>query len=58
MIDQGAVPVNAIEIVAAVFAHTVVDPVTTLVGLGLTVNVTILEITVEGQVPLTASLYL
>ena len=58
MIDQGAVPINAIEIVAAVFAHTVVDPEITLVGIGLTVNVTILEITVEGQVPLTASLYL
>ena len=52
---QGAVPVSAIEIVAGEFAHTVVDPVITLVGLGLTVSITSVEVTAGVQLPLTIS---
>lgn len=55
---QGAVPVSAIEIVAALFAQTVVDPLITLVGLGLTVKVTSLDVTAGVQLPLTISWYL
>ena len=55
---QGAVPVSAIEIVAAVFAHTVVDPLITLVGLGFTVSVTSGDSSFGEQLPLTISLYL
>ena len=55
---QGAVPVSAIEIVAAVFAHTVVDPLITLVGLGFTVKVTSDEVPAGVQVPITRSWYL
>ena len=55
---QGAVPVSAIEIVAGEFAHTVVDPVIILVGLGLTVSVTSGDSSFGEQLPLTISLYL
>ena len=55
---HGAVPVSAIEIVAGEFAHTVVDPVITLVGLGLTVKVTSDDVPAGVQVPLTISWYL
>jgi len=55
---QGAVPVSAIEIVAGKFAQTVVDPLITLVGLGLTVSVTSFEVTAGVQLPLTISWYL
>ena len=55
---QGAVPVSAIEIVAGEFAHTVADPLITLVGLGLTVSVTSDEVPAGVQVPLTISWYL
>ena len=58
VIFQGAVPVSAIEIVAGVFAQTVVDPLITLVGLGLTVSVTSFEVTSGVQLPLTNNLYL
>jgi hypothetical protein len=49
---QGAVPVSAIEMVAGEFAQTVVDPVITLVGLGLTVKVTSDDVPAGVQVPL------
>ncbi len=52
---QGAVPVSAIEIVAGVFSQAVVDPVITLVGLGLTVSVTSFDVTAGVQLPLTIS---
>jgi hypothetical protein len=46
------------EMVAGVFAHTVVDPLITLVGLGFTVSVTMFETSSGVQLPLTISLYL
>ena len=58
MIFQGAVPVSAIDTVAGEFAHKVVDPLITLVGLGLTVSVNSFEVTSGVQLPLTNSLYL
>ena len=58
MIFQGAVPVSAIDIVAGEFAHKVVDPLITLVGLGLTVKVTSDEVPAGAQVPLPISWYL
>ena len=53
VIFQGAVPVSAIEIVAGVFAQTVVDPLITLVGLGLTVNIASSEWPSGEQLPVT-----